>query len=441
MAVACLLILPAIAGAHGFTASSVFAESQGLRGPGFPAVTTYDYTKNMHPMSFSERTGTTNSDLAFWGDRAYQGNYQGFRILDIKSPAQPRQLVDYRDCAGNQGDVIIWESILVRSWNSAAPAGATCDGEPVPAGFEGLHVFDVSDPSDPDLVAAIETECGSHTASGVPDLENDRLLVYNSPSSGTCPGIDIVEVPLDDPASASYLRFEAAGRSCHDTGVILGDAMLAGCAGGNGYTLWSLDGSLEDPALIRSVVVPATPPITIGHSAAFSNDGDVLIFGHEPGGGTQPRCAATGTVLPGGTVQTDDHKSFFFYDTGTGALLGKWVLPREQTVTENCTLHNLNVVPTAKRDVLVHGSYQSGIGVLDFSDPAAANEIAYADPAPISETQLISGGDWSTYWYDGWIYESDSPRGFMTWNLSDSAVAGARKLGHLNPQTQEQTLP
>jgi hypothetical protein len=145
-------------------------------------------------------------------------------------------------------------------------------------------------------------------------------------------------------------------------------------------------------------------------------------------------------VLPGGTVQTDDHKSFFFYDTGSGALLGKWVLPRNQTVTENCTLHNLNVVPTRKRDVLVHGSYQSGIGVLDFSDPAAAEEIAYADPAPLSETQLISGGDWSTYWYDGLIYESDITRGMMTWNLSDRAVAGARKLGHLNPQTQEFTL-
>jgi hypothetical protein len=44
-----------------------------------------------------------------------------------------------------------------------------------------------------------------------------------------------------------------------------------------------------------------------------------------------------------------------------------------------------------KRDLLVHGPYQSGIGVLDFSNPANAEEIAYADPAPLSETQLISG--------------------------------------------------
>ena len=432
------LVVPAAAGAHGFNASSSVFE--GLRGPGFPAASTYETTKNMHPMGFSERAGTTNSDLAFWGDRAYQGNYVGFRILDVSAPAQPRLLLDYSDCAGNQGDVIIWDDILVRSWNSPAPAGSSCDGQPVPAGFEGLHVFDVSNTADPELVAEIDTDCGSHTATGVPDVENGRLLVYNSPSSGACPGIDIVEVPLDDPASSSYLRFEPSGRSCHDTGVILGEAMMAACAGGNGYTLWSLSDSLEDPTQVRSVVVPATPPVTIGHSAAFSWDGDVLIFGHEPGGGTQPRCAATGTVLPGGTVQSDDHKSFFFYDTSSGALLGKWVLPRAQTVTENCTLHNYNVVPTDKRDVLVHGSYQSGIGVLDFSNPADAQEVAYADPAPLSETQLILGGDWSSYWYDGLIYESDITRGMMTWNLSDRTVAGARKLGHLNPQTQEFTL-
>jgi hypothetical protein len=97
-------------------------------------------------------------------------------------------------------------------------------------------------------------------------------------------------------------------------------------------------------------------------------------------------------------------------------------------------------VPTDKRRVLVHGSYQSGIGVVDFTDPTNAVEIGYADPAPLSQTQLVLGGDWSSYWYDGRIYESDITRGLLIWNLSDPAVAGALKLGHLNPQTQEFTL-
>jgi hypothetical protein len=32
-------------------------------------------------------------------------------------------------------------------------------------------------------------------------------------------------------------------------------------------------------------------------------------------------------------------------------------------------------------------------------------------------------------------------RGLLIWNLTDPAVAGAKKLGHLNPQTQELTIP
>ena len=78
--------------------------------------------------------------------------------------------------------------------------------------------------------------------------------------------------------------------------------------------------------------------------------------------------------------------------------------------------------------------------MVDFTDPAAAFEVGYADPAPLSATQLILGGDWSSYWYDGLIYESDITRGLIVWNLSDDATAGARKLGHLNPQTQEFTI-
>jgi hypothetical protein len=111
---------------------------------------------------------------------------------------------------------------------------------------------------------------------------------------------------------------------------------------------------------------------------------------------------------------------------------------------ENCTTHNYNVVPTNKGYVMVSGNYQSGISVIDFTDPTKAKEIAYADPAPLIDPNppvgLELGGDWSTYWYNGHIYESDITRGLIVWKLSDEAVAGARKLGHLNRQTQEFTI-
>jgi hypothetical protein len=53
-------------------------------------------------------------------------------------------------------------------------------------------------------------------------------------------------------------------------------------------------------------------------------------------------------------------------------------------------------------------------------------------------TQL--GGDWSTYYYNGRIYESDITRGLLIWNLSGKWDAGAKRLPHLNPQTSEFTL-
>src|SRR5919106_285860 len=309
--------------------------------------TTDPRTPNVHPLGhivepavlggFGGANPDIHTDIAFWGKHAFQGNWDGFNIRDISQADNPTT-VSRTFCDGNQGDIVVWGDVLVRSWNTAAGtpgafgAGLTCDGQAVEAGFEGLHVFDISNRTDPVLVAQVRTTCGSHTATGVPDLANGRLLIYNSPSSGTCPGLDIVEVPLGNLAGSSVLRFEPAGRACHDTGVILGDAMLAACAGGDGFTVWDLDeNSLEDPEFRYSQAVPA---VTIGHSAAFTWDGETLIFGHEPGGGVAAECEAT---------DADEKKSFFFYDADSGAPLGRWTLPRAQGSTENCSLHNYNV--------------------------------------------------------------------------------------------------
>jgi hypothetical protein len=116
------------------------------------------------------------------------------------------------------------------------------------------------------------------------------------------------------------------------------------------------------------------------------------------------------------------------------------VLPRNQTLQENCTIHNYNMIPLKKKQgkpryVLVAGNYQAGISVVDFSDPANAKEIAYADPPPI--VPEADYGDWSTYWYNGLIYESEISRGLTIWRLSDPWVATYFRTPYSNPQTQE----
>ncbi len=240
------------------------------------------------------------------------------------------------------------------------------------------------------------------------------------------------------PAAATLAALPAVvtdtpDRACHDTGVILGDALQAACSGGDGVTMFSMDpadgGSLDKPVVKYSRSLAG---VTIGHSAAFSWDGKVLVYGHEPGGGGEARCQAS-------TPAVD--RTLFFLDAETGATKGTFISPRPQTATENCTWHNYNVVPTDKGYVMVSGNYQSGISVIDFTDPAKPREIAFSDPKPLSTTSLVVGGDWSSYWYDGRIYQSDIRRGLIIYKLADPAVAGARKLGALNPQTQERTIP
>ena len=429
-------------------------------------------TSNLHPMGHIEESRNLlagdiniNTDIAFWGKHAFQGTWRGgFTVRDISSPGNPKTVGEVTDCDGPQGDIVVWDNILVRSWDqlagSAAPgpfsmfgAGNECGGQTYPNGWEGIHIFDISDVENPVLVGDVEmsarpgadaTGRGSHTATGVPDLANNRLLIFNSSSNGAHPGIDIVEIPLDDPASASYVRFLPAGRPCHDTGVVLGDANMAACAGGDGFTVWDLDpANLDDPTFKYSVNVnddiTDSGVVTIGHSSSFSADGETIVFGHEPGGGVAPFCLET---------TPDSFKSAFFYEAETGDFQGMWTIPRVQGPTENCTVHNYNMVPLGGgRDVLSVGNYLAGTWLVDFTDPANARTLAWSDPpaAPVPDTPAGQAfgtslcGAWSSYWYNNFIYETNICEGLNVFRFSGSETAGAMRLGHLNPQTQEFT--
>ena len=417
-----------------------------------------------HPASFFGATTANrqiSSDLAFWGTLAIHGNYDGFRLIDISEPSSP-QLIYHQRCNGDQGDVVVWENIVIRSWNSPAPAGRFCDGNPVPTGFEGVHVFDISNRVDPQLVAAVPLPCGSHTTTLVPDLANSRLIVYSNVSSGSgpnaalCNAIDVIEVPLANPAASAFVgQVSLVGGSlgsnngCHDAGVILGSVNLLTCASGHAANVFSIGGPLggtpTSPQFLYTVeeVDGFGNRVGVGgrwHSATFTWDGKVLVMGWEPGGGAAPECEAT---------DPDIKKSLFFYDAATGAKLGQWVLPQPQTAAENCTIHNYNIVPLRSgRYVAVGGHYQAGTWVVDFSNPASADTVAYSDPAPLGtvvtpggSTVNELGGAWSTYWYNGFIYESDITKGLNVFKAPDGRLAGAIKLGRLNPQTQEFSLP
>ena len=95
-------------------------------------------------------------------------------------------------------------------------------------------------------------------------------------------------------------------------------------------------------------------------------------------------------------------------------------MPAPQTEQENCVAHNGSLIPVPGRDIMVQAWYQGGVSVFDFTDSAHPVEIAYFDRGPIDAKNLIIGGYWSTYWYNGHIYGSEIARGLDVFKLTPS---------------------
>ena len=55
--------------------------------------------------------GETNSDLAFTGDYAIQGNYNGIMVWDLTNPRRPKLVTEYV-CPASQSDVSVYGNLL-----------------------------------------------------------------------------------------------------------------------------------------------------------------------------------------------------------------------------------------------------------------------------------------------------------------------------------------
>jgi hypothetical protein len=401
-----------------------------------------------------------NSDLAFWGRLAYAGHYDGFQIVDIANPRKPKVVSDL-PCPGSQHDVSVWAGRLLFVSVESPRSGPGCNSVTQAPGFEGIRIFDVSNPKAPSLITGVPTDCGSHTHTLLPDLANDRVLLYiaSYTASELAPSafgnecrrlepdgsfahnkISVVEVPLDSPASAEVVsepRFPQNSyrgtngfTGCHDITVFEAIDRAASACMGEGQ-IWDI----SDKANPETIARIHNPNVEFFHSATFSADGERVVFGDEAGGGTQPRCRSTDPSTLG---------ALWFYDVdGLDNMDGSsvepwrssWKVPRPQdpvapsTTAGNCTMHNFNVLPLKKRDVLVSSAYAAGTTVVDFTDASRPREVGHLDPQ--------GANTWSSYWYNGNIFTNDSGRGFDVLEVKDKAVNGARHQRFSNPQTQD----
>ena len=135
-----------------------------------------------------------------------------------------------------------------------------------------------------------------------------------------------------------------------------------------------------------------------------------MLFTDEWGGGGQPRCRATDPMNWGADA-------IFTLSKGKLTLASYYKMPAPQTEFENCVAHNGSLVPIPGRDILVQAWYQGGISLVDFTDAAHPFEIAYFDRGPVDGAKRAMGGQWSTYWYNGYIYGSEIARGVDVFKL------------------------
>ncbi len=391
-----------------------------------------------------------NSDLAFKGKYAFAGNYNGFMVYDIRKPTRPK-VVTQVVCPGSQNDISVWKNLLVLSVDSSR-SDDSCASTGLPAtneeAWEGVRVFDISDPASPQYVAAVETPCGSHTHTLAPDQRGQNLFVYVSsyrPSADfpDCQPphdkISVVKVPRSAP-DAAYLAatpvlfpdggmpgggYSSETSGCHDITAYPQRDIAAGACMGNGILMDISD--RVNPVVTE--VTADTQNFAFWHSATFSNNGRKVVFTDELGGGGGPTCNPTV-----GDVKGADG----VYDIVAGQLEFRsyYKISRTQANTENCVAHNGSLIPVKGKDLMVQAWYQGGISVWDFTNSAKPKEIGWFDRGTLDASRLILGGSWSAYWYNGYIYSNDIQKGLDVLKLDDKRVKKAQRMNEFNPQSQ-----
>jgi len=410
-----------------------------------------------------------NSDLAFHGagktrsrhhDLLAQGNYDGFRLVDISDPSDPVE-VAVVECRANQGDLSFYEAkdrlLLIQSIEIAQTTSdcATARDQPIAPGihpitglpgnffvpgFEGLRIFDVTNPEAPVHIASVPTACGSHTHTTIRDERNQQGVVYVSSyptGASVTPGnadfggprcvpphakISIVIIPDDSPATPivkehplhpDTLPFRgtlASGgtgaQACHDITAYYETQSanaeqnfqppnpkfhVAGAACLEEGQLWDITDPANPTTLgahshIRNPFISAQNGLF--HTASFSNDGEVVLFTDEFAGGGGSGCKGP----------QDTRGNVWFHKnvppgTEPVPVYGRYMIPRPQPLPEICSLHNGNVITTsdeADGDFGVSSMYQGGTTVFDFTGIGQLPERVLPPSLPAAAPPLVA---------------------------------------------------
>ncbi len=408
------------------------------------------------PIVIDEGVLAEGSDLAFKGNLVIAGSFQGlgtFKILG-KRAGYLKQL-GFAQCTGGQGDVTVFGDHVFFSVDSPR-VGPTCSPEDSAGAsnavhiagqaWEGLRIFDISDPARPKWVGGIDIPCGSHTNTLLPGKTKSYIYIESYPlgaqgqdcSVASHRKIQIVEFPNSDPTKAKLLDATidvSPMIGCHDITTFPDRGLMAGACI-NQSRIWDISKDPTAPELLATI---ENEDMQIHHSTAVTWDNKILVLGDEYGG----------AAAPGGCNGDEESTvgAAWFYDVSdptNPTLMGHHALPRVPPFDDSaegqrfrCTNHNFNVIPfkNPSKYWLAVSYYMGGIAVVDFTDPSDPTEIGHY----LTQPGGVAQDTWAAYWYNGRIYTNDylSKLGIGVYKFKGTGRKQTYFFqGEMNPQVQ-----
>ncbi len=349
-----------------------------------------------------------HNDILYWT------NGQDLVLADVADPQNIVLLGNITGIGARDVDVLEWQN---RTYAALAGSG------------RGLHLIDVTDPRDPQLVGTTDMpSAGVHNLAAL----QGTPYIYSSGASGV-PGaqgavgqgsgkIDILDITNPAaPVTHSFVIPAMVGNTivesdgCHDI-TVRADLQRGYCAGGGGRYygaggesfIWDLTDPLE-PVWLAAI---DDPRIKYHHQAFVNDGGDILIINDEYVGPFLPgvpvganNCFDAGLPLVGSEDQIPTAAAWIYdisdernpvqlaYIQNDSGWNGDGVPP--SPAEGNCGSHFGDLV--AGQEAFVMGWYQGGTILVDFSDPGNP-DVLDIEPA--------DGSHWDSRYWQGHVYHA-----------------------------------
>ena len=283
-------------------------------------------------------------------------------------------------------------------WNAVLDVKAMGEFLYAATSVPGLLVFDISDPSAPELIGSYEGYSASGDVEGYTSFHNiflspDGRFVYVADYS-TFPKSGLLIIDVSDPAAPTEAgRFTIATDTydsdwhvTHDINVVQIDGRLIAFLNYLSAGLWILD--VTDPANV-SALGSITWEGIFSHSGwPFFQDGR-WYYAHNSEGYDKHMTVLDVTDMANPTVVS------------------------RFATREGVSIHNVEVV-----DGIAYISYYlDGLRVVDLRDPHSPEEIAHFDTVPDANERGLIQGAFGVRVMDGVVYVSDIEAGIYAFRV------------------------